>query len=174
MSCKHSVWCLLVLSALLMQVAQARSFDLNIQNLGIRIPSPIVAPQSAPRSVEMAPAWSPQSTPGILPGLSAAPSLTPLPAGGVPRLVLDPIVAKDSLGFYNNSDQALGFKLQMGASARIITLQAREILTIKISEPAGEIRGTIGTGTSDSSSILSGGEIYVLRADSGRWVFAKF
>ena len=82
------------------------------------------------------------------------------------------MVNKDNIGFFNASDQALTFQIEVANEKRTLSLAAREVLTLPV--PGGaEVKGTIGSGAVDTSTPLTRGAIYRLKAEANKWVFGK-
>jgi hypothetical protein len=102
--------------------------------------------------------WDPTLVPGL---------------GQSMRVLQDPVVGKDNIGFFNASEQVLTFQIEVGNEKRTVTLAAREVLTMPVPN-AAEVKGTIGSGAVDTSTALTRGAIYRLRAEANKWVFAKF
>jgi len=153
-------------------------------NLGLRTPNmqmtiergalrPDLAPEvfSAPRMGSMPHLTSPMQAPGQTPGVGTRsdPSAT-LPS----RFLADPVVAANSVGFYNDSGQKLSFQFISGGVTQKIELAARQVLTIQVDAAEAELKAIVGTGGTDFQTSLSRGKIYVLRADGAKWVLAAF
>lgn len=130
-----------------------------------------------PDITAMPPEWSPQPyRPGTgaqyytsQPGYITPDILRPTPSS---RSLSDPKVNGKSVGLFNTSSQSLSFYLTVGTERRQITLEPNEIVTVTIPENV-ELKGVVGTGSSDHTTTLSRGEIYLLRAQSGSWVFSR-
>ncbi|CCD95441.1 hypothetical protein BRAO375_4300008 [Bradyrhizobium sp. ORS 375] len=85
----------------------------------------------------------------------------------------DPVVSSSSIGFYNAAEQTLKFVLFVGGTSRVVTMQPHQIATFDV-ETQADLRGVLNTdGNTSSGTPLNAGELYVLRAEAGRWVFAK-
>ncbi|MHC2289860.1 hypothetical protein [Bradyrhizobium barranii] len=165
--------------AVTMQSAQSYA-QLNIENYGLRIPQPTAPARefSGRNSTFNVPGLAP--TPGaVAPVVVQGPGGTPGATMVVPvtprrRGIEDPIVSKDNIGFYNgSSDQTLKFVLMVGGAPRTVTLQPHQVMTIDV-DPRAELKGVLNTdGRDPSDTPFTSGELYVLRAEGGRWVFAK-
>jgi hypothetical protein len=81
-------------------------------------------------------------------------------------------VANDSLGFINETDQRLQFQLLVNDATQVVTLQPRQITVINVGA-ATQLKGTIGSGASDSVSSFTAGRLYAVRAEGDHWVFAR-
>ena len=88
------------------------------------------------------------------------------------RVLENPVVGKDNIGFYNSSDQALTFQVEIANVKRKIILGGKEVITIPATGGA-DVKGTIGSGTVDTTTSLAPGAIYKIRAEADKWVFAK-
>lgn len=88
------------------------------------------------------------------------------------RILANPVVANNNVGFFNSSETTLSFSLETNGASRIIQLAPRQVLTVEV-DLTGDIAGTIGTGATHTAMPFARGAIYVLRANAGQWVFAK-
>ena len=143
-------------------------------NLGLRIPIErnAVRPDLAPMTpyVTQMPLQVPRLG-GEIPGATG----WPLAANRAPaRSLADPVVAADSIGFYNDAGQTLSFQFVAGGASQKIELAARQIVTIQADAGGGDFKAIVGTGATDFQTTLSRGRIYVLRADGAKWVLAAF
>ncbi|MEZ2146370.1 hypothetical protein AAE026_29350 [Bradyrhizobium sp. DN5] len=155
--------------------------NLNIENYGMRIPQPATPSRelSGRNNTFNIPGLAP--TPGaVAPVVVQVPGVTPGATTMAPivtsrrRSIEDPTVSKNNIGFYNeSSDQTLKFQLLVGGASRTVTLQPHQVITIDVDPPA-ELKGVLNTdGRDPSETPFSLGELYVLRAEGGKWVFAK-
>jgi hypothetical protein len=154
----------------------------SIENLGMRVPNAVMPIITAPphfTSGVGANNTLVQSVPGLTERLGSTPSLVPNPFNpsiqpAVPqrRTLTDPVVAANNLGFFNGSDQALSFQLYVKGIPQRIELRAHQVLTVPIDDADGDLKAVVGTGANDFNIALSRGSIYVLRAESGRWILA--
>lgn len=80
-------------------------------------------------------------------------------------------VGPGKIGVINGSDQTLTFSVKLGASDQIVKLAPGEIETVTVL-----IGGTALVGTSDNSipaQTLTGGTVYRLKAQDGKWAFVS-
>jgi hypothetical protein len=134
--------------------------QINLQNFGLRIPGNTIV----------------QARPGLTPGVGGGNSQAPAPVlrGMAPTFVpvpINPSVASDSLGFFNESYEQLQFQLSINDTTQVVTLQPHQIIVIHVGVGT-QLKGTIGTGTNDSVSSFSAGKLYAVRAEGDHWVFA--
>jgi hypothetical protein len=94
-------------------------------------------------------------------------------ASSYTRMLRDPVVSKDNIGFYNASEQSLMFEVEIASERRTLTLGAREVLTLPVSGNSA-VKGTISSGAVDTTTPLTPGAIYTIRAEANKWVFARF
>lgn len=78
-------------------------------------------------------------------------------------------VGPSKIGVINGSDQTLTFSVKLGAAEQIVKLAPGEIETVSV--PVG--RAAVA-GTSDNripAQTLTGGTVYRLKAQNGKWAF---
>lgn len=80
-------------------------------------------------------------------------------------------VADDEVGIFNASDQQLAFSIE--APPGKVTLKSKQIKTIGLAG-ARAVKASIQTGSTPSQSTLDSGNVYVIEASGGNWVFKKF
>lgn len=163
------------------QLASAQSASPG--NLGLRAPNPQTAIERNAIRPDLAPmtpyvTQMPLQVPGLAPG--HVPTATGLAPNGnqgltVPvRSLAEPVVAANSVGFYNDAGQPLGFQFVVGGVSQKIELAPRQILTVQADAAGSELKAIIGTGNTDFQTVLARGKLYILRADGAKWVLAAF
>jgi hypothetical protein len=163
----------------------------SVGNLGLRMPNLQTAIEKGAIKPDFAPDVFAAPKMGSLPGLTPGPSAPgqapgaggPTPGVGSlgtrlptppPRSLADPVVAANSVGFYNDSGQKLSFQFISGGVSQKIELTPRQVLTIQVDAADAELKAIVGTGGTDFQTSLSRGKIYVLRADGAKWVLAAY
>jgi hypothetical protein len=166
--------------ALTTQIALGQGAS-SVGNLGLRTPGAqttierrAIGPDLAPMGSTMLqmPTQMPLlgQSPGYVEPAPAANDVTTMPV----RALADPVVAANSVGFYNGAGLTLSFQFVAGGDSQRIELAPRQILTIPVDAGGNDLRAIVGTGNTDFQTTLSLGRIYVLRADGGRWVIAAY
>lgn len=87
------------------------------------------------------------------------------------RILLEPIVGGNSIGLQNTASRALTFRIEIGRQSHDLTLAPQEIMTLNVGEEPGA-QVTIGSGDKFTTTQLAKGQIYLLMAKGGEWVFS--
>lgn len=189
---RHKIGTSLLLAHAIAVFGAGAAFAQTVSNMGMRAPGSTEPPStkqvgemlrnglgSRSAIIMQVPDLAPEVWPGRTAGPSS-PSTAPTlpdddPSSVIPaprRVLTNPSVAPNHVGFFNDSSSTLTFKLVVGTEATSITMGPRQILTIAIDDASAKLTGSIQTGSTPNSLDLSRGGIYVLRAQGDHWVLA--